>query len=382
MRAKSSYSVLPTTTTVPLLARLRNLYKMASLAPISTPSVGSSNKKTRGAVRSHFASRPLRRLPPLNLPNANSGYGLVVAWALLVGGFGLASPSTFFSATNFDSVFSSGAILVVLTLGLLPSLAAGELDLSVGSVLGLSMILVAYTNVNLHLPLLLCVVVAIGAGVAIGAINAGLVIGLGINSLIVTLGMGTLLAGIALGVTSLPISGVSGVLVAISTQSVLGLQLSVFYALGLMVALWYVTRYTPLGQYLLFTGANRSVARLSGVRVTALRAWTLVFASGMAAVAGVLAAGTFGAADPTTGPTFLLPAFAAAFLGSTAITPGRFNAVGTWCAVYFLQTGVAGLELLGLSGWVDQAFYGASLIVAVALPRVVRARVAGIANES
>jgi ribose transport system permease protein len=77
----------------------------------------------------------------------------------------------------------------------------------------------------------------------------------------------------------------------------------------------------------------------------------------------------------------LLPAFAAAFLGSTAITPGRFNAIGTFCAVYFLQTGVAGLELIGLSGWVFQAFYGGSLIVAVAMPRLIGARVAGIRDE-
>jgi ribose transport system permease protein len=95
----------------------------------------------------------------------------------------------------------------------------------------------------------------------------------------------------------------------------------------------------------------------------------------------VLAAGTAGAADPTAGPSYLLPAFAAAFLGSTAITPGRFNAIGTFCAVYFLQTGVAGLGIVGYSGWVDQVFYGGSLIVAVAMPRLIGARVAGIREE-
>jgi ribose transport system permease protein len=106
-----------------------------------------------------------------------------------------------------------------------------------------------------------------------------------------------------------------------------------------------------------------------------------VFASVLAAIAGILSTGTAGAADPTTGPTYLLPAFAAAFLGSTAITPGRFNPIGTFCAVYFLQTGVAGLELVGLSGWVDQVFYGGSLVVAVALPRLLGGRVAGLRDD-
>ena len=92
----------------------------------------------------------------------------------------------------------------------------------------------------------------------------------------------------------------------------------------------------------------------------------------------MLACGTAGAADPT--PAQLPPAFAAAFLG-TRITPGRFNAIGTFCAVYFLQTGVAGLGIVGYSGWVDQVFYGGSLIVAVAMPRLIGARVAGIREE-
>ena len=65
------------------------------------------------------------------------------------------------------------------------------------------------------------------------------------------------------------------------------------------------------------------------------------------------------------------PAFSAAFLGSTTIEPGRFNAWGTFVAVYFLVTGITGLQLLGLSGWIESVFYGASLVLAVALARVV-----------
>jgi ribose transport system permease protein len=315
------------------------------------------------------------------LGDAASRFGLLGAWAALIVGFGLAAPGTFFSSTNFDSILSIGAIFVILTLGVLPALSAGELDLSIGGVLGLSMVVTAYADVNLHLPLALAVAMALGVGLLTGLANALLIVVLGIDSLIVTLGMGTLLAGLAMAVTSQPIFGISSALVDIATHPIFGLQLTVFYAIALVVIMWYVVRYTAIGQFILFAGAGRTVARLSGVRVNAVRAQTLVFASLAAAVAGVLAAGTAGAADPTVGPTYLLPAFAAAFLGSTAITPGRFNAIGTFCAVYFLQTGVAGLELVGLSGWVDQVFYGGSLIVAVALPRLIGARVAGVKDE-
>ena len=94
----------------------------------------------------------------------------------------------------------------------------------------------------------------------------------------------------------------------------------------------------------------------------------------ISAFAGVLYAGTLGAADPTSGLSFLLPAFAAAFLGATTIIPGRFNPIGSIAAVYFLVTGITGLQLLGVQTFVQQLFYGGALILAVALSQAARPR--------
>src|SRR5262249_28333055 len=99
-----------------------------------------------------------------------------------------------------------------------------------------------------------------------------------------------------------------------------------------------------------------------------------VFSGLLSAVAGLLLAGTVGGADPTAGASFLLPAYSAAFLGATTITPGRFNPWGTLIAVYFLVTGISGLQLLGLSDWIQQVFYGATLVFAVTLSRLVELR--------
>jgi ribose transport system permease protein len=96
-------------------------------------------------------------------------------------------------------------------------------------------------------------------------------------------------------------------------------------------------------------------------------------ASGLiGAFAGVLYAGTLGAADPSSGADFLLPAFAAAFLGATSIVPGRFNAWGAIIAVYFLVTGVTGLQILGVESFVQQLFYGGALVVAVVFTELSR----------
>jgi ribose transport system permease protein len=93
-------------------------------------------------------------------------------------------------------------------------------------------------------------------------------------------------------------------------------------------------------------------------------------------LAGVVVAGTLGAFQASQSPSYLLPAFAAAFLGSTVVKPGRFNPWGSVIAIYFLITGITGLVLLGLSGWINEVFYGAALVVAVSVSTAVRRHVA------
>ena len=183
--------------------------------------------------------------------------------------------------------------------------------------------------------------------------------------MIVTLGMGTLLAGIGYWISVNTLSGLSPVITTISGTLVWGLPLEFYFAILLLLVVWFVLDFTPIGKYLYFTGSGRSVAALSGIAVDRLRFGALICCSGLSAVAGILLAGYLGSASADIGAGYLLPAFAAVFLGTTVIKPGRFNALGTLIAVYFLGTGISGLELLGAIGWVTQVFYGGAVIVAV-----------------
>ena len=144
-----------------------------------------------------------------------------------------------------------------------------------------------------------------------------------------------------------------------------------YYAFVLTLLVWYLFSYTPLGRYMYIVGANREVARLSGLRSDAIRVGSLLATSLVSAAAGVMLAGQLGSAAPGTSQAFLLPAFAAAFLGATVIEPGRFNPIGSLIAVYFLVTGISGLNQLGMSGWIEQVFYGGSLVLAVAFSRLI-----------
>jgi ribose transport system permease protein len=301
-------------------------------------------------------------------------YALLLAWAAIIVLFSVLEPGVFLQWNNFASMFSSQAVLVVLTYSLVVTLTAGEYDLSAASVMTLSAMVVAILNAVHQLPIGYAILVALAAGGAVGVLNGILVIGVGVESIIATLGTGTVVSGIVLWISnSETISGISPVLVDyVIVPKLFGVSFGFVYALVLTVLLGYVMSYTPIGRQLLFIGRGRRVSRLSGLRVDRLRFGSLVAGSLLAAFSGVLYAGTSGAADPSSGDSFLLPGFAAAFLGSTAITPGRFNAWGSFAAVYFLVTGISGLSLMGIQVFIQDLFYGGALIVAVALSIVVR----------
>jgi ribose transport system permease protein len=299
---------------------------------------------------------------------------LPVAWALVIVLFGALEPDTFLTTANLQTILGSQAVLVVVTLGLLFPLTAGDYDLSVASTLTLAAMIVALLNGQQGWPVGTAILVALAAATLVGAVNGAIVVLLELESLVVTLGTGTFVSGVVLWISeSNTIGGISNSLVdPVVRWDLLDIPLSFFYGLALCIAVWLLFEHAPLGRRLLFAGRGREVARLSGVRVGRVRFGALVASGTIAGLAGILYAGTTGSADPSSGADFLLPAFAAAFLGATSIVPGRFNPWGALIAVYFLVTGVTGLQLLGVESFVQQLFYGGALILAVALPRLAR----------
>lgn len=301
---------------------------------------------------------------------------LVFVWLVVIAVFGVLRPSEFLTLSNFSAIFGSQAVLVVLALALVPPLTAGDYDLSIAATLTLSAMVVAVFNVNHHWAIGPAVLAAMGIGVAVGVINGFLIIVLGVESLIATLGTGTVLQGVVLWISgSNTISGISSKLVnATILTKIFGIPIEFYYGLALCAAMWYFLEYTAVGRRLLFVGRGRDVSRLSGVRVDRLRWGALLASSVIAAFAGVLYVGNGGGADPSSGLTLLLPAFAAVFLGQTSIMPGRFNAWGTFIATYFLITGITGLQILGVASYIQDLFYGGALIIAVALAESARRR--------
>ena len=303
-------------------------------------------------------------------------FGLVVAWVVIIAIFGALRPDTFLSLANLSAILGSQAVIAVLTLGVLIPMTAGDFDLSISSVLTLSAMLMAVLNVNEHWPILAAIAVSLAAGLAIGLINGLITTMLGIDPFIVTLGTGTIAEGVVLLISgSNTFSGISpGLVNLVIADQLFGIPLEFYYALALCLLLWLFFEYTRGGRLVLFVGRGRAVARLSGIRVNKVRVLALGASGLIAAFAGILYAGTSGAADPTSGTQLMLPAFAGAFLGATVVRPGRFNPWGSMIAVYFLVTGITGLQMVGVQSYVQDLFYGGALVVAVGLSQVLRRR--------
>jgi ribose transport system permease protein len=304
-------------------------------------------------------------------------FALVAVWLLVIVVFSIVEPTTFRTVANFRTIFGSQSVLAVLALALLPPLLAGDYDLSVGSMMGLSSMLIAILNVVQRWPIGLAIGAALLVGVAVGFANGIFIVFLGVDSLIVTLGSGTMLSGVVLWISgSATVTGVSDALVsAVIRTRLLGISLVFYYALAIAAVMWFVFEFTTLGRRLLFVGRSRIVSRLSGIRVERMRIGALVASATLAVVAGMLWTGTTASADPVSSTTFLLPAFAAAFLGATTIVPGRFNPWGTLVAVYFLVTGITGLQLLGESSFVQDLFYGGALLTGVGVSQLIAGRI-------
>ena len=303
-------------------------------------------------------------------------FGLVIVWIAVILVFGALRPDTFLTWSNFSTIFGSQAVLVVVTLGLVVPLTAGDFDLSIAQVLTFVSMLTAILSAKLGVPLWVIIPVVLAAGALVGLINGALTLYFRVHSLIVTLGVGTFLHGVTLWISdSQTIGGVARALMQWSIiERFLGIPIAFYYAIGLAAILWYVLSYTAFGQQLLFTGRGREVGRLSGIAVGRVRLMSFVASGVMGAIAGLIYTGTTGSANPSSGTTLLLPAFAAAFLGATCINPGRFNPWGSVIAVYFLVTGINGLSILGFRTFVQDLFYGGALVVAVMVSQLVSGR--------
>ncbi|MEZ5075907.1 MAG: ABC transporter permease [Solirubrobacterales bacterium] len=325
--------------------------------------IGQSREQRKERSEGPGLGEVLRLLGSENFARFSGIY--VIGLFILI--FSIWVPDTFLTVTTLKSVLGDQAITLVLALGLLIPLAAGQFDLSVAQNLGLGAMICAVLQVKTGLGWVEAALITMACGAAIGAINGGLIL-FGVDSFIATLGMSSIL----LALTSLIgnnefVGPLSNSFQDLAIAEPFGFPIVALYAVAAAALLWWLLEHTPMGRRTYATGANADAARLAGVRTRRYTFLALVACGAIASLAGVLVAAKVGQVSPTLGPPYLLPAFAACFLGMTQIKVGRFNVLGTVIAIYLLAIGSKGLQLAGGELWVTEMFNGVALVGAVTI---------------
>jgi ribose transport system permease protein len=280
--------------------------------------------------------------------------------------FGIWTPGLFLTASTAETIASSQAIGAMLGIAVLVPLATGVFDLSIGSVVNLTAVIAAVLMQRDGWNMWAAIVVAVAVGVVIGVVNGFLVVKLRISAFIGTLGTATIIGAVQTIVSdqTQPLQPNSTLWQNLTQYQVGGFQVIIFYLIAIALLFWWILDHTPMGRQLYAVGGNMEAARLSGIK-TGKWVWvSLIISASLSGVAGVLYCSLSGP-SLTFGSALLLPAYAAAFLGSTQLKPGRFNIWGTVIAVYVLAIGIQGLQYVTGVQWLGDMFNGVALVVAV-----------------
>jgi ribose transport system permease protein len=303
-------------------------------------------------------------------------YGVILSMVATFAAFSAAEPESFFTVLTLKAILRDAAPLLIVALGATVVLVMNEFDLSIGGALGFAgtIAVMLVSDAHAGLPVVLGLIIALAFGAALGLVNGVLVSYAGASSFIVTIAMGTLYQGADLRVLNQRtiFEGIPDAYTSIASGRILGLSNQVFVALAVLVAVYVFLEHTEIGRYMYAIGGNAEAARLAGIRVRGLRALGFAIVGVCTAAGAILVSAQAGAANPNSGLGFLLPAYAAAFLGSTMWRPGVFTAIGTLLGALFLQIIGTGLTILNLTGPVVLMTQGGILVAAILLSRVGR----------
>ena len=327
-----------------------------------------------------------RRLPALSGRQALTILGPFIGLALVILLFSIPPQirGTFLSLDNFKGVATQTVITGLGALGMTLIIISGGIDLSVGSVLALTSVVVALL-LNKHVPPALAVLAAVSVGSVAGAINGSLITSLRVTPFIVTLGT----LGIARGVASwlaseqavnAPETWINSLVATypppiwvhfFGTQiNVNPLSPAVWITLVLAVATAVLLRATVLGRYIVAIGSNETTSRLSGLRVDGLKIAIYAIAGLFFGLGGALQFGRLGQGDPTVQVGGELDIIAAVVIGGGSLSGGEGSVLGTILGALIMAFLRNGSQQMGWPAYVQQIIIGIVIIAAVALDRL------------
>lgn len=288
--------------------------------------------------------------------------GLVAVIVGLSVAFSFVNPN-FLSTDNLRNVLVAVAVVGIMSIGQCFVIIAREIDLSVGSVMGLSGLCGAYVS-SMGAHPVLAVAVAVAVGALAGLVNGFIVVYGRINSFIATLGM----LSVARGLTQI-ISGGMPIMVDLDVMwlgqgMIFGIPVQVLIFVGLVVAGQFVLKRSVLGQRVVAVGDNDEAARLSGIPLDATRIAAFVFSGALAGIAGVVYTAQVSVAEAQAGSGLELDVIAAVVIGGASLSGGRGSIVGAMLGAYLLGALRNAFILLELSPFLQQMSVGLVIVLA------------------
>jgi ribose transport system permease protein len=282
--------------------------------------------------------------------------------------FAITQTEYFLTRSNLTNIAVQSAPITVMAVGMVFVLCAGEIDLSIGSVVALAALSAAkvlqdYDN------WVLAALAGLGVGALVGLVNGLFVTRLRLPSFLVTLATMGLVAGIARQLTdlqSVPVTN-STFIDVFGGSRPLGVQVLIWWTAAVVGGGWLLLRRKRAGAHVLAVGNNAAASRVSGIKVDRVRLMVLVGSATMAALAGILYAGRLQGARYTLGETDLMSVIAAVIIGGTSLFGGKGTVVGALIGSLLMSMINNGLVLSGLNVSQQMIVRGVILLVAISL---------------
>jgi ribose transport system permease protein len=293
--------------------------------------------------------------------------GPLIGLVLLCAVFAVLSPY-FLSIRNALNVIDQVTVLGIMAIGMTAVIVIGGIDLSVGSTLALSMMCMGWLANDKGLAFPIAIVLAVIVGGLCGLGNGLLITRAKLPPFIATLAMMTIARGLANIITNgEQIVGYPDWFTALSTQRNFGfLSATVALFIVLLIVSWIVLQYRAVGRNLYAIGGSREVARLAGIHVNGLTTGVYVIAGLLSGVAGVVFAARLDSSQPSAGLGYELDAIAAVVIGGASLSGGIGGIGGTVVGVLIIGVLHNGLNLVGVSPFIQQIIVGAVIAIAVA----------------
>ncbi|MFF7710868.1 ABC transporter permease [Pseudomonas sp. NPDC007930] len=288
---------------------------------------------------------------------------------LLVTTFMVFASDNFLTTANLENVARQVSINAIIAVGMTCVILTGGIDLSVGPVMALSGTLTAGLMVaGLPPPLAIAVGLAVGIGFGLG--NGVLVAFLRMPPIIVTLATMGIARGLGLLYTDgYPISGLPDGFAFFGRGTLLGVQVPILIMLATYAVAWVLLQHTRVGRYVYAIGGNEEAVRLSGIRAPRVKLLVYAISGFTAAVAGLVLTSRLMSGQPNAGVGFELDAIAAVVLGGASIAGGRGVILGTLVGAMLLGVLNNGLNMLGVSPYVQSVIKGGIILLAIYISR-------------